>query len=151
MRQIRFQILNHVVNQWRLLISLQIDIQAACEAQEAVETTAREVEARIRKIDGSAGLLPLRAYGKTIDRDPIAKSLSLRGLIAKHDRHLAAYLGISMDTRKADAEAEAAKMQAERMRLETQRLREQNQAASKHRQWSLRHGVSPWTNRRLGT
>ena len=29
-----------------------------------------------------------------------------------------------MDTRKADAEIEAAKMQAERMRLETQRLRE---------------------------
>ena len=132
-------------------MSLEIDIQAAYEAQEAVETTAREVEARIRKIDGAAGLLPVRAYGKPIDREAIAKSLTLRGLIAKQDRHLAAYLGISMDTRKADAEAEAAKMQAERMRLVTERLREKNQAASQHREWSFRHGVNPWNNRRLGT
>ena len=132
-------------------MSLEIDIQAAYEAQEAVETTAREVEARIRKIDGAAGLLPVRAYGKPIDREAIAKSLTLRGLIAKQDRHLAAYLGISMDTRKADADVEAAKMQAERMRLVTERLREKNQAASQHREWSLRHGVNPWTNRRLGT
>ena len=132
-------------------MSLEIDIQAASEAQEAVETAAREVEARIRGIDGAAGLLPVRAYGKPIDRDAIAKSLTLRSLIAKQDRHFAAYLGISMDTRKADAEVEAAKMQAERMRLATQRLREKNQAASDHREWSLRHGVSPFTNRRLGT
>ena len=132
-------------------MSLEIDIQAAYEAQESVETTAREVEARIRKIDGAAGLLPVRSYGQPIDRDAIAKSLTLRGLIAKKDRHLAAYLGISMDTRKADAEAEAVKMQAERMRLATQRLREKNQAAAQHREWSMRRGVSPWTNRRLGT
>ena len=93
----------------------------------------------------------MRAYGKPIDRKAIAKSLTLRGLIAKQDRHLAAYLGISMDTRKADADVEAAKMQAERMRLVTERLREKNQAASWHREWSLRHGVNPLTNRRLGT
>ena len=122
-------------------MSLEIDIQAAYEAQKSVETTAREVEARIRKIDGAAGLLPVRSYGQPIDRDAIAKSLTLRGLIAKKDRHLAAYLGVSMDTRKADAEAEAAKMQAERMRLETQRLRDQNQAAAKQREWNLLHGL----------
>ena len=40
-------------------MSLEIDIQAAYEVQEAVETTAREVEARIRKIDGAAGLMPV--------------------------------------------------------------------------------------------
>ena len=93
----------------------------------------------------------MRAYGKPIDREAIAKSLTLRGLIAKQDRHLAAYLGISMDTRKADADVEAAKMQAERMRLVTERLREKNQSVSRHREWSLRHGVNPLTNRRLGT
>lgn len=130
-------------------MSPQIDIQAAYEAQEAVETTAREVEARIRRIDGAARLLPVRSYGQPIDRDAIAKSLTLRGLIAKKDRHLAAFLGVSMDTRKA--EAEAAKMQAGRMRLATQRLREKNQAAAQHREWSVRRGVSPFTGRRLGT
>ena len=124
-------------------MSLETDIQTAYEEQEAVETSAREVEARIRKIDGAARLLPARAYGKPIDRDAISKSLTLRGLIAQKDRHLAAYLGISMDTRKADAEIEVAKMQAERLRLETQRLREKNQAAAQVREWNLIHGLRP--------
>ena len=124
-------------------MSLETDIQTAYEEQEAVETTARELEARIRKIDGAAGLMPARAYGKPIDRDAISKSLTLRGLIARKDRHLAAYLGISIDTRKADAEIEAAKMQAERLRLETQRLRETNQAAAQQREWNLIHGLRP--------
>ena len=124
-------------------MSLEVDIQTAYEEQEAVETTARELEARIRKIDGAAGLMPVRAYGKPIDRDAISKSLTLRGLIARKDRHLAAYLGISMDTRTADAEIEAAKMQAERLRLETQRLREKNQAAAQVREWNLIHGLRP--------
>ena len=57
-------------------------------------------------------------------------------MIAQKDRHLAAYLGISIDTRKADAEIEAAKMQAERLRLETQRLRERNERAAKTRERS---------------
>ena len=87
--------------------------------------------------------MPARAYGKPIDRDAISKSLTLRSLIAKKDRHLAAYLGISMDTRTADAEIEAAKMQAERLRLETQRLREKNQAAAQVREWNLIHGLRP--------
>ena len=128
-------------------MSLEADIQTAYEEQEAVETTARELEARIRKIDGAARLMPARAYGKPIDRDAIAKSLTLRSLIAKKDRHLAAYLGISIDTRKADAEIEAAKMQAERLRLETQRLRERNERAAKTREQQFISGINPMTGR----
>ena len=62
-------------------MSLETDIQTAYEEQEAVETAARELEARIRRIDGAARLMPGRAYGKPIDRDAIAKSLTLRGLL----------------------------------------------------------------------
>ena len=131
-------------------MSLEVDSQTAYEAQEAAETTARDLESRIRKIHGAAGLLPPRQYGQPIDRDAIAKSLTLRSLIAREDRHLAAYLGISLDTRKADAEIEAAKMQAERMRLETQRLREKNQSNQQRREWAFGAGVNPWTGRRLG-
>tara|TARA_B100001173_G_scaffold286716_1_gene274583 strand:+ start:263 stop:661 length:399 start_codon:yes stop_codon:yes gene_type:complete len=131
-------------------MSLEVDIQTAYEAQEAAETTARDLESRIRKIHGAAGLLPPRQYGQPIDRDAIAKSLTLRSLIAREDRHLAAYLGISLDTRKADAEIEAAKMQAERMRLETQRLREKNQSNAQRREWAFGAGINPWTGRRLG-
>ena len=50
-------------------MSLETDIQTAYEEQEAVETAARELEARIRRIDGAARLMPARAYGKPIDRD----------------------------------------------------------------------------------
>ena len=128
-------------------MSLETDIQTAYEEQEAVETTARDLEARIRKIDGAARLMPARAYGKPIDRDAIAKSLTLRSLIAKKDRHLAAYLGISIDTRKADAEIEAAKMQVERLRLETQRLRERNERAAKTRERQFISGINPMTGR----
>ena len=131
-------------------MSLEVDIQTAYEAQEAAEITARDLESRIRKIHGAAGLLPPRQYGQPIDRDAIAKSLTLRSLIAREDRHLAAYLGISLDTRKADAEIEAAKMQAERMRLETQRLREKNQSNAQRREWAFGAGINPWTSRRLG-
>ena len=131
-------------------MSLEVDIQTAYEAQESAETTARDLESRIRKIHGAAGLLPPRQYGQPIDRDAIAKSLTLRSLIAREDRHLAAYLGISLDTRKADAEIEAAKMQAERMRLETQRLREKNQSNAQRREWAFGAGINPWTGRRLG-
>ena len=123
-------------------MSLETDIQTAYEEQEAVESAVRELEVRIRRIDGAARLMPARAYGKPIDRDAIAKSLTLRSLIAQKDRHLAVYLGISIDTRKADAEIEAAKMRAERFRLETQRLREKNQAAAQQRQH--RQSLSPW-------
>ena len=128
-------------------MSLKADIQTAYEDQEAVETAARELEARIRRIDGAARLMPGRAYGKPIDRDAIAKSLTLRSLIAQKDRHLAAYLGISIDTRKADAEIEAAKMQAERLRLETQRLRERNERAAKTREQQFISGINPMTGR----
>ena len=131
-------------------MSLKVDIQTAFEEQEAVETTTRDIEARIRKIDGAARLIPARSYGQPINRDAIAKSLTLRSLIAQNDRHLAAYLGISIDTRKADAEIEAAKMQAERMRLETQRLREKNQSNAQRREWAFGAGINPWTGRRLG-
>ena len=55
---------------------------------EAVETAAREL-ARIRKIDGAARLMPARAYGELIERDAIAKSLTL-AVSAQKDRHLAA-------------------------------------------------------------
>ena len=56
-------------------MSLETDIQTAYEEQEAVETAARELEARIRRIDGAARLMPVRAYSKPIDRDAIARSL----------------------------------------------------------------------------
>tara|TARA_Y100000739_G_C20413966_1_gene375773 strand:+ start:566 stop:739 length:174 start_codon:yes stop_codon:yes gene_type:complete len=39
-------------------MSLEVDIQTAYEAQEAAETTARDLESRIRKIHGAAHLLP---------------------------------------------------------------------------------------------
>ena len=89
----------------------------------------------------------MRHYGKPIDRIAIAKSLTLRSSIVQKDRYLAAYLGISIDNSKANAQLEAAKLQAERMRLETQRLRETTQFPALHREWSFGRGVNPLTGR----
>ena len=60
----------------------------------------------------------------------LAKSLTLRSLIAERSSSCCLF-GISIDTRKADAEIEGQNA-AERLRLETQRLREQNQAVRKN-------------------
>ena len=77
---IRFQVHNRAVHLSRSPVSLEVDIQTAYEAQEAAETTARDLESRIRKIHCAAGLLPPRQYGQPIDRDAIAKTLTRPGV-----------------------------------------------------------------------
>ena len=53
-------------------MSLETDIQTAYEEQEAVETALRELEARIRKIDGYAwGLSAARASIALISNWPL--------------------------------------------------------------------------------
>ena len=64
-------------------MSLKTDIQTAYEEQEDVETAARELEARIRRIDGASRLMPARIYGRPIDRDAIVKSLTLCGFLPR--------------------------------------------------------------------
>ena len=118
---------------------------------EAVENEARQLEARILKIQGTSRFIPVRAYGKPVDRSEIAKNLTLRSLIAQHDPALASYLGIASGQHRLDEEArEARTLQAQSLQMQTDRLRRVNEAARNHRDRSFAAGINPFTNRRIG-
>ena len=121
------------------------------EEVEAVENEARQIEARILKINGTSRFIPVRGYGKPVDPQEIARNLTLRSLIAKHDEALANYLGIgSAQHREAQEAAEARHLQAEALKMRTERLRQENQAAAIHRERAFGAGVNPFTGRRMG-
>ena len=118
---------------------------------EAVENEARQLEARILKVQGTSRFIPVRAYGKPVDPSEIAKNLTLRSLIAQHDPALASYLGIASGQDRLDEEArEARTLQAQSLQMQTECLRRVNEAARNHRDRSFAAGINPMTNRRLG-
>ena len=118
---------------------------------EAVENEDRQLEARILKIQGTSRFIPVRSYGKPVDSVEIAKNLTLRSLIARHDPALASYLGIASGQHRMDEEArEARALQAQSLQMQTDRLRRVNEAARSHRDRSIAAGINPFTNRRLG-
>ena len=118
---------------------------------EAVENEARQIEARILKIQGTSRFIPVRSYGKPVDSAEIAKNLTLRSLIARHDPALASYLGIASGKHRLDEEArEARALQAQSLQMQTDRLRRVNEAARNHRDRSFAAGINPFTNRRIG-
>lgn len=115
------------------------------------ETLARQLEAEIKKIPGTAGQLPKRRYGQPVDSAAIRSNMTLNGLINVHRPDIAAFLGISNGLAQQRAEeAEARKLQAERMKMQTEQLRQHNQAAKLHRERAVSAGINPLTNRRFG-
>ena len=76
-------------------------LQNAFNESEKIESTAKEVENRIKSIDGAAQYMPKRAYGTPVNG--AAMSMTLKYLINSKDRQLAAYLNIADGTfRKMD-------------------------------------------------
>ena len=61
----------------------------AFNKSEKIESTAKEVESRIRKISGASDLLPKRPYGTPVTGNKF--SLTLKYLINSEDRQLAAF------------------------------------------------------------
>ena len=108
---------------------------------EEVENQARQVEARICRIQGAARYLPSRRYGSAVDGNEIRKNLTLASLIARHDAPLAAFLGVaSGEHRRRDEEAAARAMAAQAMQMQTEQLRQRNQSAADAR---YRQQLSP--------
>lgn len=111
--------------------SLDQQIEAAFDEAERVEAHSRQLEARIL---ATGARLPTRQYGKPVDASELAKNLTTRSLICRHDPRLAAYLGLQDGSYRREAEErEAAALRAEAMRQRTERLREVNQAAAARR------------------
>ncbi len=74
-------------------MSLEERLFKSFDDQQKVEHEAREIETLINSFEGSAGLLPKRPYGQPVD--PTKFGLTLKSIIERNHKELAAYLKIS--------------------------------------------------------
>ena len=121
------------------------ELHDAFNESEKIESTAKEVESRIKSIEGAAQYMPKRAYGTPVNGQ--AMSMTLKYLINSKDRQLAAYLNIADGTFRKMEEAETARQeQIERMKQKTEELAYQNQMKRQQREkdmlWNQTHGVT---------
>ena len=123
--------------------SIDDQIKASYQSASQVETQARQLEARIAKIDGTKNLLPARRYGQPVDMAKIRSNLTLTSLIAQDSAELAHYCGIDPAIRhRIDEEKEARALAAQAMQMRTEALRQQNQQRQQQRE--ARQNLSPW-------
>ena len=115
-------------------MSLEERLFKSFDDQQKVEHEAREIETLIKSFEGSAGLLPTRQYGTPVD--PSKFGLTLKSIIERNHKELAAYLKISTGywERKAKEQAAYDEM-TERMKEMTEPLRQQNQEERARRQY----------------
>ena len=128
--------------------SIDDQIKASYQSASQVETQARQLEARIAKIDGAKHLLPARRYGQPVDMAKIRSNLTLTSLIAQDSAELAHFCGIDPAIRhRIDEEKEARARAAQSLAMRTERLRESNERAAKVREQQLISGINPMTGR----
>ena len=128
--------------------SIDDQIKASYQSASQVETQARQLEARIAKIDGTKHLLPARRYGQPVDMAKIRSNLTLTSLIAQDSAELAHFCGIDPAIRhRIDEEKEARVLAAQSLAMCTVRLRESNERAAKVREQQLISGINPMTGR----
>ena len=119
------------------------ELHNAFNESEKIESTAREVENRIKSIEGASALLPKRPYGTPVNG--ASMGLTLKHLINAKDRQLAAYLNIADGTFKRMEEAETARQaMIDRMKAQTEELAYKNQEKKRQREkdllWNQTHG-----------
>ena len=123
--------------------SIDDQIKASYQSASQVETQARQLEARIAKIDGAKCHLPSRRYGQPVDMTKIRSNLTLTSLIAQDSAELAHFCGIDPGIRhRIDEEKEARAMAAKALQMRTEALRQQNQ--QRQEQVQQRSQLSPW-------
>lgn len=123
--------------------SIDDQIKASYHSASQVETQARQLEARISRIDGAKRHLPARRYGQPLDTAKIRSNLTLTSLIAQDSAELAHFLGIDPSIKqRLDEEKAVREMRAESLRMKTEQLAARNEAARQQRQ--IRQNLSPW-------
>ena len=128
--------------------SIDDQVKASYQSASQVETQARQLEARIAKIDGTKHLLPARRYGQPVDMAKIRSNLTLTSLIAQDSAELAHFCGIDPGIRhRMDEEKEARAHAAQELQMRTERLREANERAAKVREQQFISGINPMTGR----
>ena len=123
--------------------SIDEAITASYQCVSQVETMARQMEAKISKIDGAKRHLSQRNYGQPVDLAKIRSNLTLTSLIAQESAELAHYCGIDPSIRhRIDEQREARDMAAQALQMRTDALRQQNQQCQQ--QVLQRSQLSPW-------
>ena len=123
--------------------SIDEAITASYQSASQVETQARQLEARIAKIDGAKRHLPSRRYGQPVDMAKIRSNLTLTSLIAQDSAELAHFCGIDPGIRhRIDEEKAARAMAAQALQMRTEALRQKNQQRQQQRE--ARQNLSPW-------
>ena len=123
--------------------SIDEAINASYQSASQVETMARQLEARISKIDGAKRHLPHRNYGQPVDLGKIRANLTLTSLIAQDSAELAHYCGIDPSIRhRIDEQREARAIAAQAFQMQTDALRAKYQAAAQERQ--QRQNLASW-------
>ena len=128
-----------------VMSSFEQDLYDAFNESERIESTAKEVENRIKSIEGASQYIPKRPYGTPVNGQ--AMSMTLKYLINSKDRQLAAYLNIADGTFKRMEEAETARQeQIARMKEKTEELAYKNMMKRQKREkdllWNQTHNVS---------
>ena len=115
--------------------SIDDQIKASYQSASQVETQARQLEARIAKIDGAKRHLPSRRYGQPVDMAKIRSNLTLTSLIAQDSAELAHFCGMDPGIRhRIDEEKEARAPAAQALQMRTEHLREANERAARLRE-----------------
>ena len=128
--------------------SINEAITASYQCGSQVETMARQMEAKISKIDGAKRHLPQRNYGQPVDLAKIRSNLTLTSLIAQESAELAHYCGIDPSIcHRIDEQREARAMAAKALQMRTECLLESNERAAKVRQQQFISGINPMTGR----
>ena len=128
--------------------SIDDQIKASYQSASQVETQARQLEARIAKIDGAKRHLPSRRYGQPVDMAKIRSNLTLTSLIAQDSAELAHYCGIDPGIRhRIDEEKEARAMAGQALQMRTERLRKANESAARLREQQLISGINLMSGR----
>ena len=125
-------------------MSLEERLFKSFDDQQKVEHEAREIETLINSFEGSSGLLPTRPYGQPVD--PSKFGLTLKSIIERNHKELAAHLRISTGywERKAKEQDEYDQM-VQRMTEKTEALRLRNEEDRAKREFRMTRGLDPST------
>ena len=121
------------------------ELHNAFNESEKIESTAREVENRIKSIEGASQYIPKRPYGTPVNGQ--AMSMTLKYLINSKDRQLAAYLNIADGSFRKMEEAETARQEyIKQFKEKTEALQKKNQQEKEDREkrilWNQTHHSS---------
>ena len=118
---------------------IKASYQSACQ----VETQARQLEARISRIDGAKRHLPARLYDQHLDLAAIRSNLTLSSLIMQDSAELSHFLGLDPSYKnRIEEQKEVAKLRAESLKMQAEQLAARNAAARQQRE--QRQAMPSW-------